>query len=646
MIIYALVLFLLAGCAGKRVIPDDPPRPDLQHRAAQAWDRGEHIHAQDMYTRLLDKFELEKEKEVQAWKRLAISAGKNRDYRTCLQSLQNWARLDPAAENTWQWHHYHSLAIRNLESEQHYVRYLDRLIWDEDVFFDIRLNAARKLTEHHLDSRRYQEAAQTLTNIYGLAFTDEQRAGLEKFGARLFLNMELQELRDAASFLDHEKKLFFPYNLFWWAYHNQRLQEDTDRWQSIRPVLQEIARESQLVDRRALTEDLDRWEKKLGKPSPEIALLLPLSHQYSNVGWKVMRGAGLAHWDLLTSGTEVRVNTINTNNPGWLDELKQMDNVSLAGGPLSRQDWDSIREAGLHEEMVFLTFLPSMEKEGSQGWRFFPSARDQVRSLLQFSTKGMNIRNYAVLYPEEDFGRAYAETFWEEARGKDVQVKGMMSYPTDDHAGWNRIVSSLLGTSASTSRYLSPDPGFDAVFIPDTLGRAQGLVPRFFYFNAEHLVFLGPMLWYQGYEPETLEQQFFTLALSTGAWDSHSRLEPAMELITGLRDTLQGEADFWVALGYDFVRFASRLGDMPLPGDNEKVNRILSHNRFNSWSMAPISWDSYGKASQDLFVFQMDSHQLQPADPESLQWMIESRKQRRAMWLERIRGQQRQEQEP
>lgn len=642
-IIYILILFFIAGCAEKRVVTD-PPRPDLQQRAAQAWEAEDHSTAQKLYSRLLQEFELEKEHEVLAWKRLAISASENRDYQRSMQALENWAELDPGAREKWQWHFYYSAALKEIETEQKSVRYLERLYMDESRPFDLRLEAALHLAENHLESRRYPEAVDVLKNIYHLAYTDEQKTRLERSSNDLFLAMDLEELEKAAAFMDRDQKLYFPDNLFWWAYLNHRLQDDHDQWQPLRPRLIEIARQSQLVYRAPLNKVLDQWEEKLGKPAPVMALLLPLSDSYSSVGWKIMRGAGLAHWDLLSSGLEVRVKTINTNNPGWIEELKQMQNVSLAGGPLSGKAWEEIREADLHREMVFLTFLPSMEEEGSQGWRFFSSAKDQVRSLLEMGIQEMDIQNFAVMYPEEDFGRSYAETFWEEARNMDAEVKGIQSYPTDDHSSWNRIVSSFLDITDPNDPFLNPDPGFEAVFIPDTLSRAQGLIPQFFYFNVDHLVFLGPMLWYQGYSSGTLEQQFFSLALSCGAWNSYNPEPTAMRLSAGLEDTLQGEADLWVALGFDFVRFASRLGDMPSPENSDEVNRILSGNEFNSWSMAPINWDEEGKASQDLFVFQMDRHELVPADPEALKWTIESRHQRRAMWLERLREQEREEQ--
>ncbi len=641
-IVILFILFFIAGCAEKRVVTD-PPRPDLKQRAAQAWKAQDHSTAQKLYSRLLEEFELEMEHELLAWKRLAISAGQSRDFKASMQALENWGELDPGAEKEWAWHYYYSIALKETETEQHYVDYLQGLYPDESRPFELRIKAAINLAEYHLDSQRYPAAMDVLKDIHQLAYTDEKKAWIETSSNKLFQKMDLEELERAADFMDRDRKLYFPDNLFWWSYLTAHLQDDHDQWPSLRPRMLEIASHGELVYPSTLQKVLAIWEEKLGRPAPVMALLLPLSDDYSSVGWKVMRGAGLAHWDLLSSGLEVRVKTINTNNPGWIEELKKMQNVSLVGGPLSGRDWDRIVEADLHLEMVFLTFLPSMQEEGKKGWRFFPSARDQVRSLLKMGIQEMGIQNFAVMYPEEEFGRSYAETFREQAREMDAEVKDMQSYPTDDHASWNRIVSSFLDITDANDPFLNPDPGFEAVFIPDTLSRAQGLIPQFFYFNVDHLVFMGPMLWHQGYSPGTLEQQFFSLALSCGAWNSHNPSPPALTLSDGLQDTLHGEADLWVALGYDFVRFASRLGDMPSPENSDEVNRILSANQFNSWSMAPIQWDETGKASQDLFVFRMDRHELRPVDPETLKWTIEARQQRRAMWIERLREQERED---
>jgi len=642
-LITGILLLLLAGCAEKKVILDHT-KAGVQERAAQAWRNENYPLSQQLYTRLLNEFELRQDQQLMAWQRLAVSSHRNQDYQTALQALDQWADLNPRALDQWKWHYIYAQALRKTRDEQEYLHYLEELYRNHDKPLDLRCEAALNLIQHYFQGREYHQAMAVLEYLYSVAETDDEKLKLENISLEFFENLGLQELEQVRLDMDREKQLLFPYNVFWWTFYLEKLKDDHSRWGELRPELFEIAEQSELVHRDPWLGTMKQWKAELGRPASEITLLLPLSGQYSSVGWKILRGAGLAHFDMQMNGMDVRIKTINTDEPKWLERLGRMDTLSLVGGPLSRQNWEKIKEEELNSELVFLTFLPSLEQEGVQGWRFFPSPGDQVRALLEKTIHAMGITDFAVMYPEDDFGRTFSETFMSEAQKQGARIRGMQSYPPDDPARWNQIVSSFLKTKSQQDPLVGSSPSFQAVFIPDTLSRAQGLIPQFFYFDQDHLVFLGPMIWYQAYKPDTLEQQFFSLALASGAWNSESSNPRAMSLRQSLDRTAQEKTDFWVALGYDFVRFAARIGELPSPENPDEVNRILANNNFRDWSMAPVSWDEQGRAFQELFVFQMDREKLTPADAEQLIHIVDFRKQRRAIWLERLREKKMQEQ--
>ncbi len=644
-LLLALFLVFLSACAEKKVVPEDPPRPALEQEAAHAWESQDFQRSQELYSQILEDYELEPDKKKLALRRLAVSAYENRDPEMALQASERWAKADPKIQEKQKWHEVYSWALKETQPEHTYIRYLEELYSDPDKPFALTHPAARELAEIHLKHNRYPEATSVLQEIYGQARTESQKRELEEFVLNRFLELDLKELEKAVPFMEEEKKLVFPHNIFWWAYYQARLEEDDSLWTSLHPQLREIAGQSELVHREPMLSQLEKWESDLGKPVPKIALALPLSGHHSSVGWDVLRGAGQAHWEMLKQDTRIQVKTINTNQPGWLDKLSQMENLSFVGGPLSLHKWGEIREHGLHKEVPFLTFMPSLEEEGKEGWRFFSSPQDQIRALLDLTIQELEITNFAIMYPEEDFGRTYAEIFWNKAQDREVDIKGVQNYPPDQPSQWNHIVSSFLGTSDLQDPWLNVDSEFQAVFIPDSLSRAQGLIPEFFYFNHDHLVFLGPMLWYQAHSPNNLEQQFFSLALSSGGWNNYNPDPRSRQLAQKLEETAQGEANFWTALGYDFVRFSARLGDMPAPQEHEEINQILAENNFDAWSMAPIRWDESGRAFQDLYVFHMDRDQLRPADSDRVKWAMEFRKHQRDMWIKKLQEQEEEKQE-
>ena len=82
----------------------------------------------------------------------------------------------------------------------------------------------------------------------------------------------------------------------------------------------------------------------------------------------------------------------------------------------------------------------------------------------------------------------------------------------------------------------------------------------------------------------------------------------------GLRKTTQGNADFWVSLGYDFLRFVHALKLHTSTWPPEDLNKELSSISNFTWSMAPINWDKKGRAQQELFLLRPGSKGLIPVD--------------------------------
>ncbi|MFP4129054.1 MAG: hypothetical protein ACLFSF_08420, partial [Desulfonatronovibrio sp.] len=191
-------------------------------------------------------------------------------------------------------------------------------------------------------------------------------------------------------------------------------------------------------------------------------------------------------------------------------------------------------ESGLNREKIFFTFLPSIDDEGSKGWRFFASPEDQVRVMIDKAVFDLGFTDFAIFYPEDDFGRAYAQVFWKEAVKKGARISGLQSYPRNEPERWNNIVASFLDITDTGQSHKNISPEFQAVFIPDSLSKAKGLLPQFFYFDQNQLVFMGPMLWSQAFSPDSLEQQYFSLSMTTGAWLAEDMPEGADRLQSGM----------------------------------------------------------------------------------------------------------------
>lgn len=628
--------FFIFACAEKKIIPPPvSPEEVRMEKAARYWERDDYPASQRLYQILSKRTDLSPLEQKTVWQRLGMSAYFNRDFEESLRALKKWAELDPLVRESWQWHEKYSLSLKETVGEDTYYEYITGLTLDMTLPFEVRKKAALTLAGIHFEEEMYPEAMSILEKIYSQAPADHDRKHLEDAFHDYLMSFSIEKLKAALPYLDREKTNYYPLNVFFWSLYSRQLEDDPSMWEALMQRLNTLSRQGEFVDQRPYIRAYEKWLEKFGVPVTDIVMLLPLSGQFSSSAWKILRGAGIAHWKMLQEGLRVKVRVINTDQDGWLQELKETDSV-IVGGPVSRNVWEEITASGLNREKVFFTFLPSINDEGISGWRFFTSPGDQVRAIIDKSVNDLGITDFAVFYPDDEFGRSFAEIFWREATQKGVRISGLQSYPRNEPERWNNIVASFLDIKDMDTPNKYPSPDFQAVFIPDSLSRVKGLIPQFFYFDQSQLLFMGPMLWSQAYSPDTLEQQYFSLSITSGAWLDDNPSPAAMELRSGLDETLQGAPDFWVALGYDFAGFAAGLGNLPSLGEYDRINSQLANMDFHGWSMAPISWDDQGRARQDLHVLQMNRSNLALADMDYLNSLILIREARKAHWIETL----------
>ncbi len=137
--------------------------------------------------------------------------------------------------------------------------------------------------------------------------------------------------------------------------------------------------------------------KPAAASGPCVVLALPSSGHYAAIAGKIGKGARTAQSEMALNGVKLRLETINSEAPDWLQKLDALpQECAVVGGPLQGRHYAQARTAGSLEKRAFFAFVPSLEQgdEGARAWRFFPSPQDQVDALIGFATDGLNIRPY------------------------------------------------------------------------------------------------------------------------------------------------------------------------------------------------------------------------------------------------------------
>ena len=635
-----LVCFLFLACSAcapkKKIEPQIPETREISASTARsAWEAENYTRAAEMYEKLLAETAPDRETQNLYYYRLAASLQKTERFHRAEQVLESWSQKDISARTEWRWHEIKAGCLLHTRGREAWIDHLSEVTVGSRYPYPLKKKAAEKLIGYYWEQKNYSSALPIFSELFNRAENKSARKQLQNRALSRLNGLSRGDISKLEkSIRKIERPPRFPYNLLVWSYWLRMAKESPDKWEEIWPRLQSVAYGGDIPDPEPLRAKLRELEEELGEIGRRIALTIPLSGPYSTVGWKIMRGASLAQWELARKGEKIRVKALNTGTDVWAEKLRELDGIRLVGGPLTQKNWEKIKETDENREKAFFTFLSNVEEEGKTGWRFFPSPRDQVRRLILPSMKRLGIKRFAILYPEEDYGRSMARVFLHEARAQGASITGLHSYPPEKPQKWGKSVRAFLQVEDPEDPTQNPEPDFQAVFIPDSFSRAKGVIPYFFFYGEERLLFLGPMLWSQGATTTNLENNYFGLSMTTGPWwpDNPSS---SREKLSGLLDkTMQGEPDFWTALGYDFVRHCNRMPNKGIGPDN--INETITALPSMQWTMAPITWDNEGKANQNLYVLRLSSSGLNPVHYPSMEALMQRRKIQHANRIEKL----------
>lgn len=621
--IVILALALGASSCAKKIVystPATPPKTALPGHKAEDPQK-----ALQKYTKYLETTRAGDPGRGEAWRNTVGSAVQLGEYELAEKSLQSWQAENKAATSSWDWNQANAQLLLARKGKDAYAGYLIDIVGRTDLDWTTRQAAGMELVDHFWTIPEYALAFETLGLVYKAAPDDGTKGTLEASAlsrAESLPAEELARILDSALGADPNA---YPWSMVVWARSMKLLNQDRANWAAVWPSLSTIVRTGGLANKEFFAGNLRALEQEMGAVKQSLVLLLPMSGPYAEVGWKIAKGADVAWREGRAQTGAPAIKLINTESPTFLDELRAVSGVPIIGGPLRKEIWGQIRLAGLHRNSRFLTFMPSVEDEGVEAWRFFSAPADQVRAAIR-GCEQLGISSLAVLHPQDRFGTAMTEVFQEQARIMGARIATTRGYDIQNPPTWGKAVASLLGASGAKDA-MNPEPPFQAVFLPDSLFRVQQLAPLFHYYEETRLLLLGPQLWGQSLPEPNLETQYFDLAVFPGVWSNDLTSQSAENLRRGMRESGEEGADMWAALGYDFVRFTALVGGGQ--GSVAAFNQALAEAaRRMPWAMAPMHWDA-GKASQDMFLFQPTPAGMIQADLEKIRQAREQRQLRR-----------------
>ncbi len=344
---------------------------------------------------------------------------------------------------------------------------------------------------------------------------------------------------------------------------------------------------------------------------PAIGVVLPLSGKHKRLGQATLDALNIARQ--YAPDLEVVVADSGGEEAGArraVASLAEHPRVLLALGPLG---WKESRAAGEEAQrrglpIVLLSSEEGVEALGPWVFRGRVSVEEQARFVAGEMVRELQVPRYAILYPDDELGRAAAFAFFEVARQGGARVTSMVAYRRGD-TNMTEAVEELVGLRVprlvSRSRSApprsrvrrvgtAPSVDFDALFIPD-YDDSVALLTRFLRFVDVPLAGLGEGSSIQllGIShlagPRLAESEGLVAgAVYSDTFDVESGLAGVEDFTTAYRDAYKRDPTDLDAQAHDlFMHAASalRLGatDATAPAAAERERVRVSLSAIKPW---------------------------------------------------------------
>jgi len=302
-----------------------------------------------------------------------------------------------------------------------------------------------------------------------------------------------------------------------------------------------------------------------------VGCLLPLSGEFGNFGRHVQQGMELA-----ARGTSLELMFRDTpNDPQAAGQLVR----ELAGdqrllaflGPLRSGPVQGAAQAAQEARvpLIALSQKGGLTQAGDMVFQAFLTPRQQVRALLKHTKEGMDLKRYAVLYPDSAYGQTFMQQFLEEAGAQGAEVVDQEPYAPASRD----FTTPLTNLKAAWQ----PDQGsstFEALFIPDDPAMVAAVAGQLPAYGLKDLQLLGTNLLHV---PDLPEAQARALegVLFPDAFFQRDPAPAVQNFIAAYRQQYGEAPDYLATQGYAVVRLLQKMLDVNKNLQRQDLSRLL-----------------------------------------------------------------------
>ncbi len=356
--------------------------------------------------------------------------------------------------------------------------------------------------------------------------------------------------------------------------------------------------------------------------SPRVlGCLLPFTGRYADYGRQAREGIELAFQGVaLKQGLgdfQLVFRDTGSDDETTRQAVRELVEAGAAAiiGPVGNVE-SATDEAQLRGvPMVAMTGKDGITASGDFIFRNFMTPRMQVRSVVSYAFEVLGVNDFAILYPDEPYGRDFMNLFWDEVTRYGGEIRGVEAYGAET-ADFSSSIKKLTGLwyNRAAKGEDTPDWGrvlpddakgrgpvvdFEAIFIPDGSKNLEMILPQLAFHDLGGIYALGTNLWHNAELMDAASKHLGQSIIPDGFF-ARSRDPRVKRFVAEFKGAFGRTPDYIEAVAYDSASLVLGVLAEKAPATRGDVrDALLAVNAFPGVT-GSTSFDETGDADKTL----------------------------------------------
>jgi len=368
-----------------------------------------------------------------------------------------------------------------------------------------------------------------------------------------------------------------------------------------------------------------------------VGCLLPLSGPFAIYGEEVLNGIqlGIFKGGEQDPGLELLIrDTKDTREHALagLEDLAHNEKVMAVIGPLSSKTAAPVAEKAqeLGVPIITLTQKDGITEGRDMVFRNFLTPSREVKRILSPSMIDKGIKRFAILYPDNSYGRFFMNLLWDRIEELGGNVTAVESYPPDK-TDFAEQIKKMTGVYYPRPAFLiekmvemrppeeeecriypdKPEPfiDFDAVFIPDNYQRVAMIAPQLPYHDVQDVLLMGTSLWQSPQLIEIARDYVQGAIFPSGFFEGTGEPE-VRNFITAYKASFHSDPGLLAAVGYDSIRLLQKImGEVTVNTRKDIRNELFGIQDYRGVT-GDIVFDPEGELLNEPFLLTVSGRRM------------------------------------